>query len=31
MVTEGCIRLANEDVEDLRRLTTVGTKVTIVP
>lgn len=31
MVTEGCIRLANEDVEDLRRLTAIGTKVTIVP
>jgi lipoprotein-anchoring transpeptidase ErfK/SrfK len=31
MVTEGCVRLVNEELEELRSMVAVGTRVTITP
>mgnify|MGYP001251208496 CR=1 FL=1 len=31
MVTEGCVRLRNEDLEELRTMVAIGTRVTILP
>lgn len=31
MATEGCVRLRNEDIEELRTMVTIGTRVAIVP
>jgi lipoprotein-anchoring transpeptidase ErfK/SrfK len=31
LATEGCIRLKNEDLQELRRLVDVGTPVRILP
>lgn len=31
MVTEGCVRLRNEDLEELQTMVTIGTRVAILP